>query len=602
MIPYLKIFLVFISLCLISFIDIYPLTTVHSWYESHEGVRYIYLLKEFRQIFDTSMFYPRWVPTLLGGYGYPTFLFYQPGIFFFLLPFSYLPFALPSVVKLALFCLFLIGGASAYILARFFGNDRCISALFAAVFLFMPYHYLNLCARGDLSELMATLLCPWVMIGMFRMRREAEQIRLSSFLLYVLSVAAVIFSHPFVALFLAYVIGWFGLISFFSGGQERIFAYRLAIGGALATLLAMPYWLPFFQLHPYVTVERAFWPLKDFFLPPRELVANAIIPWHMAGAMNIAYIALACAGLWVIRRKLLFWQIMPLFLLSLFMNISQSQFLWDILPGGKYVQFPWRIVSISSLLQYLALVQLGRLQWGKTAIYPYRAALFAIVAAGTLFQPHVSVTTDPATQTKQMQWGLVFSRRLFAPLPPLNAEERIKRMNVSHYTLSVSNEFDPKWLNREKLFEHAASSAVAAEASVPGLAITTDENAWPYRVQLHVKTENSAASANDIPYVTLHQLYFPGWRVELNGRPLDLADIPSTSESSLTVDPSGRMQIFFPNPGEYDIKAYYDGPPGWLMRNVFMIILFMLWWSAGTAFKLIPPLRRRLSLKPPYMP
>src|SRR5581483_8741598 len=45
------------------------------------------LIEQFRNVFLHGWLYPRWLPELMKGNGYPTFLFYQPALFFLALPF-----------------------------------------------------------------------------------------------------------------------------------------------------------------------------------------------------------------------------------------------------------------------------------------------------------------------------------------------------------------------------------------------------------------------------------------------------------------------------------------------------------------------------------
>ena len=42
-----------------------------SWPESHDGLRYLCHLDQFKDAFDAGILYPRWFPNYYGGYGYP---------------------------------------------------------------------------------------------------------------------------------------------------------------------------------------------------------------------------------------------------------------------------------------------------------------------------------------------------------------------------------------------------------------------------------------------------------------------------------------------------------------------------------------------------
>ncbi|MDH5638203.1 MAG: hypothetical protein OEZ04_06900 [Nitrospinota bacterium] len=48
-----------------------------------DPMRYLILTDRFQEAILSGNMYPRWLPDLFFGYGYPTFLFYPPGYFYF---------------------------------------------------------------------------------------------------------------------------------------------------------------------------------------------------------------------------------------------------------------------------------------------------------------------------------------------------------------------------------------------------------------------------------------------------------------------------------------------------------------------------------------
>ena len=141
----------------LSLVPLSPLLVSGTWPVSHEISRYIVLLDGFRDAFLHGILYPRWLPDLFGGYGYPTFCFYQPGFFYAALPFSFLPGYPLVTMYLALLLLFSLGTVGIYKLCAEL-SGRTVGLLCAALFVLTPYLYVNLYVRGDLSELAAMLL------------------------------------------------------------------------------------------------------------------------------------------------------------------------------------------------------------------------------------------------------------------------------------------------------------------------------------------------------------------------------------------------------------------------------------------------------------
>jgi hypothetical protein len=82
----------FITLVILIFAALPLMPMINGWYwpSVHEDVRYAVLVDYFTAAFREGFLYPRWLPELTGGYGYPLFVFYQPGYFFLALPFDLL--------------------------------------------------------------------------------------------------------------------------------------------------------------------------------------------------------------------------------------------------------------------------------------------------------------------------------------------------------------------------------------------------------------------------------------------------------------------------------------------------------------------------------
>jgi hypothetical protein len=198
----------YVPLICFPLIPLSPLIGSWAWPSTHETDRYIILLHCFREAFLQGFLYPRWIPSLLGGYGYPTFCFYQPGFFYFALPFSFLPGYPFATIQLTLYTIFLIGTVGMYKLCSELAG-RGIAMICLVIFLFTPYLYVNLYVRGDLSELTSMLLCPWPLFFLLRLKKRVEQEQRSYWPLICLAftLAAVIVSHPATALLFFAIIG-----------------------------------------------------------------------------------------------------------------------------------------------------------------------------------------------------------------------------------------------------------------------------------------------------------------------------------------------------------------------------------------------------------
>jgi uncharacterized membrane protein len=141
------------AVCLgFSLFILWPIISTPSWYVALQAYRYPYLLGMFREQFLAGHFYPRWLPDLEGGYGYPTFVFYPPGFWYVALPWSLLGLDDVLACKLTLVELFVLAGAGVYSLAGCWCRRQPALAC-AMLFYLSPYFATQLYARGCLSEL-----------------------------------------------------------------------------------------------------------------------------------------------------------------------------------------------------------------------------------------------------------------------------------------------------------------------------------------------------------------------------------------------------------------------------------------------------------------
>ena len=147
-----------------------------------------------------GMFPVRWVSDLGYGYGYPIFNFYSPLPYYIggFLTFISIDALLATKI---VFLLAIIGaGISMYFLInKFFGKPAGIVA--AVIYVYFPYHAVNIYVRGAISELFAYVFLPLVFLALVNIhygkpeKTNTFQANLPSILLGAFAIAAVILSH-----------------------------------------------------------------------------------------------------------------------------------------------------------------------------------------------------------------------------------------------------------------------------------------------------------------------------------------------------------------------------------------------------------------------
>lgn len=539
---------------LIAAIPLAPLSFGGGWPDTHEDLRYVVLFDHFRSAILDGVLYPRWLPELYGGYGYPTFVFYQPGFFYWTLPFSALLSDPLKVMYLSLYGLSLTGAAGAWLLCRAVGARRT-AILGAALFMMTPYMFVNLYVRGDISELMAMLLAPWLLYFLLRLRHQTPGNPWRG-LLPALGLAAsgamIVVSHPVVALFLLLVLPGFAI---WLGGAlpskaRWLFWTNSALSGAAALAASSPYWFGVFQLMDSVTLGNAvagYYAAEDHVVYPIQLVARG---WGFGGSavgpddpmsfqLGLPHFLFALGGFIVRWRSRVVQAALVFYLVSILAMVPMSAPMWA-LPFVDFVQFPWRLLSITAGL-------LGFLETAK---------LHVLIKSGILVVCGLLVVGwSVQFQMKQLVPSL--SRAELAARRAADAEQFV--------TWTYANEFLPKRVSEAALAGPRGAEPVLTAAG-PAVARPLPGNG-PRRGRYRVAAERPVE-------VVIKQFYFPGWKIRVDGAVVTEARLIDS------LAPVGLMRLRLP-PGEHVVEAWYDGPPGWLWRNVIAWSIVLL---AGLAF------------------
>ncbi len=312
--------------------------------------------------------YPRWLPSLGGGYGYPNFVFYQPLLFYIALPFACLTHDPAHAFYYTLFFMLLIGGIGAYRLARLYCS-WLPSLACVLMFYTTPYLALDLFKREDLSEMLAMLLCPWAAYFLIIVASGVHDRRVSIAALVglIVTVACIIISHPFVALYCIpvaslLVIGKCAQFERERSGCKPRFIKAVLLCLLAAAILSCPYWLTVIQLKEYATYEGA---LRENV--PKEWKSTTLSPldWFSDYIFNpgglhfvLAVVGFVCVlGFGDAIKRVFFRYVLAAWLLLLFLMSDYSDVIWQMDTPLKFTQFPYRINSVAAMLQYMGIIQ-----------------------------------------------------------------------------------------------------------------------------------------------------------------------------------------------------------------------------------------------------
>jgi len=308
----------------------------------------------------------RWSPDMGYGFGQAMFNFYSAfpyylGILLTLIT----PLSIIGSVKALFFIAIFASGIGMFMLSKkFFGFWGGLVS--AVLYVYAPYHALDIYVRGAMSESFALAILPFMLLFIYQL---LEKVNVKNILLLSLSLGALLSTHNLSSMIYApvgIIWGMFWLIVFRKNLVKNIIG--LGVSGLLGIGLASFFILPvFFEKSliqsefltiNYLNYEIHFVSFRQLFLSrnwgygPSIFEANDDISFQI-GVLHWGLAVLA--GLIVFKdltRKKFTQQNMMLIMLlgfaglAAFLTHSKSLFIWKSMEETmSFVQFPWRFLG-----------------------------------------------------------------------------------------------------------------------------------------------------------------------------------------------------------------------------------------------------------------
>jgi hypothetical protein len=297
---------------------------------------------------------------MAGGFGYPYFVFYAPLIYILSALFHLMGLGVLASVKCMMILGVLLSGVGMFLFARLFlGTPGGFVS--AVAYLYLPYRTVNLYVRGDLAEAFAMSLIPWIFFFLTKTVRHRERFQTVGL---ALSYAALIGTHNCTALIASGLIAFY---LFFIGLTDKNYKGLLSgmAGLGLGVSLSAVFWLPALLEKNLVQIEliysNAAFDFHNNFLEPFRLlsplwsldagIGGRDLPLQI-GAPHVLLTLLALITFWENRfdTPQSLRQIVSFFLLCtgllVFLTQPSSTIAWEIIPLMRYIQFPWRLLSL----------------------------------------------------------------------------------------------------------------------------------------------------------------------------------------------------------------------------------------------------------------
>lgn len=498
--------------------------------------------------------FPRWTEGANFGFGEPRFIFYPPLSWLFgaflgtILPWS-------SVAAIFIGCVQTFAGLSAYALFRRIADSRFAALLAAACFTANPYSLLIIYMRSDFAELLAIAIFPLLMLATLRLigLLSGEGAGQHS--------KIILFAIPFCAVWLcnapAGVIATYGAAFMFlmaAFGQRSIAVLTDgACGMGLGFGLAAFYLIPAVYEQRWVQISAALYggltPADNFLYAKTSDVEHDAfnrIASHMASLLILWAVCAAIAA-WRggshrtsgTLKSGVFVAMLALSAVAIVLMLPISIIFWRYLPELRFVQFPWRWMSIVALgaIMFTVWSARGRMRW----VWMLFAALAIFGSAHYLVKHAWWDTEDMPTLQAAIQDGAGFEG---------------------------TDEYDPAGDDHGDLQQKLPRAFLVSDAGKP----EAGSNAKIVIEQWTAEHRSVRVITAKPDRVELRLLNYPAWRVTVNGSAVSVRH------------PEGTGQMIVPvSAGESELRVDFTRTSdrvlaGWISIVSAVASLSLLFW------------------------
>jgi hypothetical protein len=570
----------------LSWFAVAPFTLPGYFWGANDARHHVYFLFEYNRLVEDGIWWPRWSPDFAFGYGYPFFNIYAPLSHFLAeLLLYFLNFSYTAAVE-SIFALSVLGSAAAlYFFVRAWGG-RQAAMLSALVYVYLPYHLLNLYVRANLAESMAFVwmpLCLWTMRQLLvRSHNSWRDYRWVVGL--ALSYAGLMLTSNLIAALFSPFLGIYALVlTFVYGapangrnsplGQWIGGVVRRGLPGVVGLVaglgLSAIFWLPMALEYRWVRVDQWFDGRYDFtghfiywyqlFSPHWGFGVSMVGPDDPIGfQLGLAALLLAVAGVILVWHKAgkLRWEIgvwAAAALVSVLVALTWAAPLWELPLIGSLLQaaqFPWRWLSVTAVaLSALAgLPLLGMPDHGRHGLSLGLVGLVAVVLLSSYPLLRVEIR-EPAEGAVSLAALMRFQQ---------SSDEMT---GSTYWTKEI-----PTWSGMADTYitlDRNEQPVVPVESLVDYDTVDYDkETGFVVDSITHNSVSEEAWYWSPLPgrRIIYNHFYYPGWRAyllnEQGGTPVQELEIIPEETGTL-----GRMTVPVP-PGEgYVLLRFEDTPP-----------------------------------------
>lgn len=349
------------------FISILVLTifATNSYFQSgfpytHDGENHLARFANYKVALREGQFPPRFAPNLFNHYGYPVFNFNYPLANILSLPLSFLKINYELTFKLLTISFVIFGLVGVW---RWLSELKFLfrAKLFGlALFAVNPYLLSIIIFRGNIGEISALMILPWLFFIVEEIRNNNFAKKKISFLIAVVIFTGFLLSHNVAVLFavpLVLVYSWFRL------GPKLKLWKKILLLFSLSGLLSLWFWLPAVVEKSTIVLDSAALSqgFSNHFSSFRQLLFSPLsFGFSYLGQVDSLGLGIGLTQLFVlilavaviikslksvkkIFQPQLLYLLTSLAALLFIFQLPFTKPLWLAIPLANFIQFPWRL-------------------------------------------------------------------------------------------------------------------------------------------------------------------------------------------------------------------------------------------------------------------
>lgn len=465
------------------------------FYTSHDGVNQIVRLYYFDQALKDGQIPPRWVGALLNGFGYPLFNFSYHLPWLIAEPIHLIGFSIIDSIKMTFLIGFILSGITMY----FFQKEllgRLPAVCGTVLYLFAPYRFSNIFVRGALGDATSFIFPPLLFLALYKLKRKGKM-SWQWIMFGAIAMAGLILSHAMVFLFFLMSYVFYVFYSLFFMKKRLPFLTSVILIIFLAIGIASYYFLPsllernwtkFSEIMARVYQGNTFLTLEQLIYSPwgygtmdanegRMSFQLGITQWLIVIFSSIMVVAFSLKKLGKpkngLYKEVIYYLL--LFYSSIFLILPTSSFFWNIFSRITVIDFTWRLLPVTIFaVSVLAGLFISRVK------FPSLVVVLLIILALYANRNHLRIN-------QSLDWPESFYLQLVR-------------------TTNTFDEYTPKWVRWEVL-----------EKPKPKVVFSNDKA----KIDILVNKSNYLqflVDTSESGRVRVNTIYYPGWRVEENGK------------------------------------------------------------------------------------